>query len=118
MTPWDVRPGSGHVRGVARIPHVSYHVDEQVQIVCTQNSLRRPHTGRFRASSVLGGRTQIDWRECMGIEPTRSRLRDPSQVLKTRAGTSRANTPAWPDVVPACRLTNVFGPGWDRQGRD
>jgi hypothetical protein len=33
------------------------------------------------------------WRECMGIEPTRSLFPDPSPVLKTGAGTSRTRTP-------------------------
>ncbi len=34
-----------------------------------------------------------EWRECMGIEPTRSLFPNPSPVLKTGAGTSRTHTP-------------------------
>jgi hypothetical protein len=46
-----------------------------------------PSAGQF--SSELGR----EWRECMGIEPTRSLFPNPSPVLKTGAGTSRTRTP-------------------------
>ncbi len=56
-------------------------------------SAEKPGISASDAQGVVETHEDAGQRERMGIEPTRSRSRDPSAVLKTVPGTSRGNAP-------------------------